>query len=207
MAVQFSKFIIDKLIATDASQFTEASIPDMSLYDDQCTHWVANLFLNSLFSGYKYPYSAYFYNFLRRSQHAFAEYAIARDMSLRYISEGSQSPQGYAAALFHWEIFLGQSWHANKILQTAVKLGKLYEKGDQSTEEKLNKLYTRMKHVESRIENGQLPEGATVPVWLTNSGLQSLDTSMTYVEMAEAQKKLSEWASILQNPKSAAGPS
>jgi hypothetical protein len=60
-----------------------------------------------------------------------------------------------------------------------------------------------MKHVESRIANGQLPEGATVPVWLTNSGLKSIDTDLTYAETEEVLKDVAKWADVLQDPMSA----
>jgi hypothetical protein len=60
-----------------------------------------------------------------------------------------------------------------------------------------------MKHVESRIENGQMIPGATVPVWLDNDGLRSIDAQLTYTETAEVLKELAKYADALMNPQTA----
>jgi len=60
-----------------------------------------------------------------------------------------------------------------------------------------------MKHVESRIGNGQMP-GGTVPVWLETHGLQSIDSELGFEETAEVLKDIAEMAEILQDPLTAA---
>ena len=200
---QFSAQVIGQFIAPEASAFTSASIPDMAGYAKESTHWVANFFLNSaLRSTWKPPLNAYMYNYLRRAEAAFSSHAAAREATLLFIASGSQSVRQYSAALLHWESFLGQSWHGFKTLEKSLGLT-LYEKGKGSVKERLNSLYNQMKHVESRIANGQLPQGATVPVWLTNNGLKSIDTDFTYAETAEVLKDVGKWADILQDPMSA----
>ena len=200
---QFSSYVIDKFIAPEASSFTQAEIPDMSAYDKESTHWVANSFLNSVLgAAWKSPYNAYMFNYMRRAEAAFREHQAARNATLSFIEFGRQSTKNYTAALFHWETFLGQSWHAYKTLQKCFDID-LYKLGEGSVEERLNKLYNQMKHVESRIENKQMLEGATVPVWLTNQGLISVDSVLTFTETGEVLKDLAKWANILQDPLSA----
>lgn len=200
---KFTNYVIDKFIAPDASSFTQADIPDMSDHDEQSTHWVANFFLNSVFRiAWKPPFNAYMYNYMRRAEAAFLEHDHARSETLSFIESGMQSPRKYTAALFHWESFLGQSWHAYKTLQTCFSI-ELYQSGDDSVEERLNKLYNQMKHVESRIENAQMPASATVPVWLTNEGLVSIDAALTFAETGEVLADVAKWANILQDPLSA----
>jgi len=200
---QFSNYVIDKFIAPNASSFTQAEIPDMSAYDKESSHWVANFFLNSVLrAAWKPPYNAYMYNYLRRAEAAFREHHAARTETLAFIESGRQSTKRYTAALFHWEGFLGQSWHAYKTLQKCFEV-ELYKQGEGSVEERLNALYNQMKHVESRIENKQILEGATVPVWLTNQGLVSVDSALTFSETGEVLKELAKWANILQDPLSA----
>jgi len=200
---QFSDEIINKHIAPGVSAFTRAEIPDMSTWAKESSHWVANFFLNSSFSAaFKPPMNAYAYNFLRRAQAAFAQHQLARECTLSFLSVGGQSPTKYCDALFHWETFLGQSWHAYALLLKAFS-GTAFRKGDGSIEERLNLLYNAMKHVESRIENGQMLPDATVPVWLTNDGIWSVDASMTYNETGEVLKQLAVWADALMNPKTA----
>jgi hypothetical protein len=203
MPGKFSKEIVNKHIAPEVSAFTHAEIPDMSTWAKESLHWIANFFLNSAFTAsFKPPMNAYAYNFLRRAQAAFTQHQLARGCTLGFLGDGGQSPTLYCDALFHWETFLGQAWHAYNLLLKAF-VGKAFRKGDGSVEERLNKLYNAMKHVESRIDNEQMLPGATVPVWLTNDGICSVDASMTYIETAEVLKQLAVWADSLMNPKTA----
>ena len=200
MTVQFSAQIIDAHIAPGASAFNTAEIPDMSTWAKESGHWVANYFLNSALSAaFAPPMNAYAYNFLRRAQYAYVEHSLARASTLRFLEARGQSPRAYADALFHWECFLGQAWHAYALLVTAWK-GKAFEKNDGSVEQRLNALYNQMKHVESRIENGQMPRGANVPVWLENDGLRSIDARLSFGETAEVLKDLAKYADALSNP-------
>ena len=197
---QFSAYVIDKFIAPGASAFTEAEIPDGSSIHAQSAYWVSNFFLNSVLrAAYKPPLNAYVYNYLRRAEAAFREHGNARAETLSFLASGRQSPSRYAAAIFHWEVFLGQSWHAFKILEKAFG-AVLYRQGSGSVEERLNQMYNRMKHVESRIAAGQMLPEATVPVWLTNEGLVSVDSNLTYSESGEVLKDVAKWAEILGDP-------
>jgi len=203
MAIQYSDQIRENHIAPGVSSFTAADVPDMSEYTNESAFWVANFFLNSVFSArFKAPMDAYAYNFLRRTQFAFAEHHLARKATLAFLEGGSQSVTRYVEALFHWECFLGQAWHAYAILVSAWE-GKAFVKNDGSVEQRLNALYNQMKHVESRIDNAQMLPGATVPVWLENQGLRSIDTNLTFAESAEVLKNLSKYANALMNPKTA----
>ena len=126
----FTAYVLDKFIAPGASTFKAADIPDMSTHAKESAHWIANFFLNSALSAaFHPPMNAYAYNFLRRAQYAFSEHQAARNSTLAFLESGSQSPNRYADALFHWECFLGQSWHGFAILITAWK-GKAFDKND-----------------------------------------------------------------------------
>jgi len=203
MTVQFSSAVLDTHIAPGVSIFTAADIPDMSSWSKESSHWIANYFLNSALGvSFSPPMNAYAYNFIRRAQYAFSEHALARGSTLAFIAHGGHSPRNFADVLFHWECFLGQAWHAYGILITAWK-GKAFEKNDGSVEQRLNALYNQMKHVESRIDNAQIIPGATVPVWLENQGLRSIDTNLTFSETGEVLKELARYADALSNPKTA----
>jgi hypothetical protein len=47
-----------------------------------------------------------------------------------------------------------------------------------------------------------LPD-ATVPVWLENNGLRSVDTVLSYAETGAVLKDLGKYANALMNPKTA----
>ncbi len=81
--------------------------------------------------------------------------------------------------------------------------GTAFQRNDKSVEQRLNALYYQMKHVESRIENGQMLPGATVPVWMENQGLGSVDAFLTYAETAQVLKDLAKYADALMDPKTA----
>ena len=201
--MMFSSAVLNRHIAPGVTEFTAAEIPDMTSWSKESAHWIANYFLNASLSGdFAPPMNAYAYNFLRRAQYAFSEHELARGSTVAFVSGGSKSPRGYAEALFHWENFLGQAWHGFSILVTALG-GKAFEKNDGSMEQRLNALYNQMKHVESRIDNGQMLPGATVPVWLDNSGLRSVDAQLSYAETGDALKELAKYADALSNPTTA----
>lgn len=205
MSAQFSHAILNKHIAPGVSDFVTADIPDMSTWAKESQHWIANFFLNSAFTAcFAPPMNAYAFNFLRRAQFAFDEHHLARKATLAFLTSTRQSisVSKYCEALHHWEVFLGQSWHSYHLLMKAFD-GNAFEKGDGSTEQRLHHFYNTMKHVESKIENGQMCSGATVPVWLTNRGLRSVDADLTYEETADVLKQLAVWADALMNPKTA----
>ncbi|HEY4215103.1 MAG TPA: hypothetical protein VGM84_26755 [Steroidobacteraceae bacterium] len=100
------------------------------------------------------------------------------------------------------ECFLGQAWHAFSSLAKAWE-GKAFEQDDGSVERRLNSLYNEMKHVESRIENGHILKGATVPVWLENDGLRSIDAHLSFAESADVLRALAKYADALSDPRRA----
>ena len=195
----------DTYIAPELSLFTKADIPDMRSHSNQSPHWLDNHILNVMLRGtWIPPLSTYVFNFLCRATNAFRAQDAARQATLASLGTRNQSPSTYAEALFHWEVFLGQSWHAFKLLEKPFKLT-LFEKKSGSALERLNALYNQMKHVESRIECGQIPIGATVPVWLTNEGLKSADAALSFPETGEILAVIAAWADALEDPKTARG--
>lgn len=203
-AVRFASDVLERFIAPGVADFTMADIPDMSAYDPQSPYWVDNYFLNSVLrAAYELPVGAHVQHYLRRAVAAFAEHARAREATLGFLDADDESPTLYSQALLHWEYFLGQSWHAYLLLLQVVRLLSddqelnIYERGDGSVEQRLNLLYNAMKHTESRIETGQLPENATSPVWLSNRGLECTDGYLTFNESADVLRFVAKWADIL----------
>jgi hypothetical protein len=199
----FSAYVLNHNIAPGVSDFKSADIPDAAQFSKESTHWVGNFFLNCTFRGaFQPPMHAYAYNYLRRTQQAFAEHQIARERTMAFLQASRHSPTLYVDALYHWECFLGQAWHAFAMLVKAWD-GKAFEKGDGSVEQRLNALYNQMKHVESRIENGQIPPESPVPVWLENEGIRSIDTHLSFKETADVLRELAKYADALMDPKTA----
>ena len=94
-------------------------------------------------------------------------------------------------AIGHWKQFLSQADRAWAVLVRGEKI--LFVKDDGSAFQRLNLLYNRSKHLESAIKREQLPADGTLPVWLTNAGLQAVDGGLTFVEIAETLTDLGKW--------------
>jgi hypothetical protein len=54
--------------------------------------------------------------------------------------------------------------------------------------------------LESAIKAGQLPPDGTLPVWLTNDGLQAVDEELTFAEISAILTDLAKWADAAQDP-------
>jgi hypothetical protein len=61
----------------------------------------------------------------------------------------------------------------------------MFDKSDGSKEQRLNEIYNTSKHMDERIDKGQMPAEATSAVWITNSGLECGDATLSFVELEE----------------------
>jgi len=187
----------DKFIAPEISSFTEASIPDLSALQGP---WLVSFILSSaLVVQLDDATRRTLYNFLRRAEGAFREYSSARQMTMAYLANPDPNAVSeYITAIGHWETFLSQTYQAWCVLVRGQKI--FFSPGDGSTMQRLNLLYNRTKHAESAIIAEQLPLDGTLPVWLKNDGLHSIESSLTFEEIAEMLEDLAAWADAAQNP-------
>jgi hypothetical protein len=138
--------------------------------------------------------------FLRRMNAAAEEYSTGRGCLLRYIEgvEAGEHRLGrYLAALTHLEQCLSALWQAaelfnrmeQKVLGTASNNLTLYNKGDNSDLERINKLNNVAKHF-SAIR----AEQTSSPIWITNAGLKCAEASLSFDEIYDNLMALSEVA-------------
>jgi hypothetical protein len=103
----------------------------------------------------------------------------------------------YLAALTHLEQCLSALWQAaelfnrmeQKVLGTASNNLTLYNKGDNSDLERINKLNNVAKHF-SAIQ----AEQTSSPIWITNAGLKCAEASLSFDEIYDNLMALSEVA-------------
>lgn len=196
-----SNYAKDKFVAPFMSGFTNADVPDMSNYCDQSVHWVSNFVLSTILRvNVQDPARQYMFNYLRCAEAAFRQHGLAREATIQFVSGSRQSVSSYMMAVSHWEVFLSRAWRGYCLLKCLCDLPRIFEQGQGSVEERLNLLYNQSKHAGSVIKAGKMSESATIPVWLTNRGLQSHDVLLTYEETAEVLKDISKWAQLLQDP-------
>ncbi len=180
------------------SQFTDATIRDMSDASSQQDHWLANFILNTMLrvkldEGVRQT----FFNFLRQTESAFRQYANAREKTSAYL-RNNESVRSYLAAIDYWDGFLSHSYQAYCLLTRGQRV--LFQPNDGSTLQRLNLLYNRSKHTDKAITAGQLPLNGTIAVWLTNAGLRSVDGTLSFDEAAEILEDLAWWADAIQDP-------
>jgi hypothetical protein len=194
-----SAYAKDNFIAPGLSTFTSACIRDMAGTSVEQEHWLNNYMLNTLFRvKLDEQVRQSLFNFLRRSQFAFREFALAREQTASYL-RSVDAVTTYFVAIGHWEVFLAYSYQAFELLAGSDKRA-LFEPGDGSVLQRLCLLYNRSKHVKKAISNGQLAAGSILAVWLTNEGLHAVDGHLTFDEMAEILEDLARWSDAAQDP-------
>lgn len=195
-----SNYALDKFVAPGLSKLTKCNTIDMTGLDDQCEHWVVNFVLNSMLRvKVEAPYRAYTFMFLRRAEMSFVEHENGRVALQQYILSDPKSITRYLRAVFHFESFVAQSYQAFEIVRKWIGQD-LFQKSDGSILERLNLIYNRSKHADKAIFANQLPADATMPVWLTNDGLQADGAFLAFNDMADILKELSSIAGKLSNP-------
>ena len=190
---------MDRFIAPDMSKFTMATIRDMSTFDSEQDHWQHNFILNTMFRAeVSAPRRQQLFNFLRRCHSSFDEYALARKSTLAFVLDRNLIGS-YLDAIGHWEAYLAYSWQACCFLGGGT--AKWFKQGDGTVTQRLHALHSRAKHADRAIRDGNFSDDdAPLCVWLTNDGLRSSETSLTFEEMAVFLEELAELASVVQDP-------
>lgn len=199
MAVTWNPTLLDTVLAPGISSFTEADIPDLSPEFTQAPHWMANHFLNSaLGSRWSGPLRIHLVTGLLRAQLAFAAYHDARVLSSEYLTgHNPHTPRvrRYFELVGKWESCVHNLQMFIDAFNKIAAPSKAYETGDDSEEERLCKLANDIKHL------GRSPKDEhTIPMWLTNDGLKSMQSAVSYHEMAKLIRATSAFADRLQHP-------
>jgi hypothetical protein len=93
---------MDKYVAPHISEFTAASIPDLTSATADTDGSLTSFILNSMFRAALPEHRPRFFNYLRRSQAAFTEYELARDKSYAFLVDRRTFVRNYLAAVSHW---------------------------------------------------------------------------------------------------------
>ena len=199
--VRLTANVADTYVANEISKFETAEIPDMSAAQPESLHWISDYILNSVFCGaLPSPQREYRFSFLRHAMIAYREHNMARYATLAFLESDERSFGRYFTAIHHWEQFVVASWHALDTLRRAGVVGRLYEPGDGSIAEQLHGLYEETKDTEARIDTGETPPQGSLPVWLCNAGLRSIDAELTFAETGEVLARIRDWAHVVEDP-------
>lgn len=202
--VSWNTELLEKNIAPGISDFTEADIPDLQADYEQSAYWLANHFLNNAFrSSLKAPDKQYVQNYLFRAEVLFRLYHEAKDATLDYlVGNDPLNPRvsRYYKAISIWEtVFL--NWAVAFDLIVKINGGtKLFIKLEGSKEERLHNMQNEIKHCGGRIFGGDWTETSTIPIWLTNTGISSHNSKLTFIEISELVTEVAKLANKLQDP-------
>lgn len=184
----------DKYVSQHLSELTSCGAGELCDRPDQSASWVTNFVANSAFRHQvESQFKQFAFAYLRRSEMAYVEYDLGRESLLDYLENSHMS--AYFTALCHFEAALSQLWQA---LEYIVQLtgAKVFEPGDGSVEERLNRIHNQGKHLEqSTMHDEQLH-----PVWITNDGLRSSTHELSFSEIEDLLLKIGAAADLVSNP-------
>ncbi len=183
--------ILNKHIAPDITDFTNALIPDIAATHSESSHWLSNHFLNSVVGElggkkYKEQDSIYVMNAVLRTQTAFSLYHQARESTLDYLKDNNpHNPKlrQYYKAITEWEsCFLNLHIFVDVLKKWTGR--KVFVEGDNSPEDRAYSIANKIKHWAGDIKNNKHQVNDSIPLWLTNTGFQTREHRLTYSELS-----------------------
>ena len=202
--VKWNPDLLNEVLAPGVADFTAAEIIDLIPEFDQSTHWMSNHFLNSALGvRYSGDRRINIVTAILRAQLSFAAYHEAKAASDKYLAANdphNPSARSYFALVGKWEMCVHNVHLFMDAFNKFAMPAKAYTTGDNSEAERLCRLSNDIKHL-GRVTTGE----HTIPMWLTNEGLQSVQSFVSYREIADIIRELARCADILQYPASASG--
>lgn len=195
-SMMLSSYSLDKFVAHRLSSVTACGAPDLGeTKGNFLTAFILNTMLRVTIDPKK---KAFLFNYLRRVEGAFRTYYNARDALTCYISTPSNVISPYFEALLDFEVCIAQAYQALEMVATSMGEA-VFDKGDNSSYEKLYTLYIASKHMDRMIDGGKIPDETTSGIWITNEGLESKRGKIEFSELAEVLRFLSRVAESVAN--------
>lgn len=177
----FTKYALDEFFAQELSKLTECNALEVGNQFPQSTSWVSNFALNTIFVHQVGQEAKRFaFAFLRRAEAAFIEYAHARQALIEFVTTGSKKPSIYFRALTHFETTIAFLYQAYDFAREFTST-KLFQKGDGSNYERLNRVYNVSRH----FKPADLPADHLHALWLTNDGIQINSCIVSFKEIGD----------------------
>lgn len=176
-----SNYFLDHFVAYDLSKLNLCCFPVLSIEHNK---WLNHFILNSAFK-YKYENSSKGnrFNFIRKIQNAIISYELGKKALEEYLSLPRNTISPYFISLFHFEDCIGQCYEAYRSIQALLNGKKLFDSADGTVLSKINSIHNTSKHMDERILNGEMPEDATIPIWISNNGVETKECSLKGPEL------------------------
>lgn len=195
--ITFSSSALENLIAPGITQFTLASIPDITKEFDQYPYWLSSHFLNKLnvllgAPDFKSPVKQIVMNIVRCGFFTFQEYDHARETTSKYLHDlnpSNPSVNGYHQITHHWKCLMNEYLTCTDLCnEFNSRLGasiRVFEENDGSKECRFYEIGNTTKHFRGKMRRNKIKDQHTIPFWLTNTGIESIDASISYAEIGE----------------------
>lgn len=193
-----SNYARDTFVAPHLSKLTTMGAPDIQ---DLARPWVNNFIVTTIVKlGKEYRHRQLILHTLRKIEGAFQEYQEARDILQGYVKTRTDI-SCYFHALRHFETATLLAYHAYETIGTMIS-ERLFSQEDGSPLQRINRLQNISKHAHEFFNRGNFPKSLSIPIWLTNMGLECHDkTALAFSEFAELMADLARLADIISNPK------
>jgi hypothetical protein len=139
------------------------------------------------------------FSFLRRVDAAVLNYAQAQLDLARFLATNNVGITYYSRCLYAFEASIAMTYQALLLVrQILPDKPSPFSRGDGSVLERMDRVYNASKHADEFIANGRrFAPDSTLPVWLVNTGLQSMDCLLSFAELADEIESLGRIAKQL----------
>lgn len=193
----------DRMIAPKISQLTIPEIPDISEQRKYPLNaFIFNFELSMTVSNKR---RQLIFNIIRKVQDAFDEYCEGRNDLIAYVESDKKTVMSYFSAVRNFEHCVAHIYQTVTCMNALAKTfngPRQYDSGDGSILERINTIHTDIKHMDNRFENSASPDEisikslssknesekitlSNIPMWLTNTGLESIKGSVSYQELSQ----------------------
>lgn len=177
-------YSLDKFVAPKLSLLTTCGMPQIEFPEVP----FGAVILNQIFARPRPPKQIRLLtNMFRWMDAAFVGYAGARESLSTYTIVPRGKLRDYYRAVLRIEQCLAATDHAGVLAHDLFGLAgkQYYEQCDGSPRERLRELYVASKHIDGKIrQRGGLRDDATLPIWLTNEGIESKNYTLYFNELA-----------------------
>jgi len=186
MVLHLSNWAKDR-IAPQLSQLSACGAEPLGLDGKPLASLIVNGLLFFRYPEEKHPLAV---NYARRIEQAVYEYENGRTQLQEYVATPDNVISPYFRAFAHFEHCLASLDQAlelgTRLFRTEATRGhREYASNDGSVNDRINRLHRHSKHMDERIESGKLPPEGTTAVWITNRGIESTDTVLTFAELRD----------------------
>jgi hypothetical protein len=204
----------DKVIAPKLSKLARPRVVDISA---ERKHPLSVFILNmdlSLVARNKHR--QLIFNIVRKAEDAFDEYCLATNSLRAHLTAPKSTVSHYFSAVRHFEHCLAHLYQAVCCLNSLTSSWggpRQFDSGDGSILERIYIIHTEIKHMDNRFQNGKFANENTLklfatsrvatnisdrvgslPMWLTDDGLECPEAAVSYQELAQEIRELCEEA-------------